>query len=218
MVARLLQFLYVGAYDVHYLESNDSRRTLVCSLENILNAKTRADDKVFTADKKEDTTRSELEIHMMMCELAIKHEIPTLIDHSLHRAFHCHQEEGAAAEILKKAHTIIGMLKITTDDGLRRMFAAYIADNKKDIDEETLRNWLRGDGTFAIEVLDYLSQKNRELEQRAALAGSPPSLKKRRPSVDLSGCFGQSTDGETVTTPILASRTIVEERRSVARC
>lgn len=217
MVARMLQFLYTYTYDVRYLESCLGPPTLECTLEGMLSDKRRRDERGFTEDKARDTNRSELEVHLMVCGLAVKHEMATLTDHALHRAFHCHKEDNATAEILKKALLLIGIPRITKDDGLRKLFAGCLADNREKIDEVTLRHWLK-DGTFAIEVVDYLIQKNQDLEQRAALTEVPPNLKKRRPSCEALGDGWTpqgTTDCEVVTTPKLASRTIIEARRSV---
>lgn len=216
MIARLVQFLYAGTYDVHYFEACGNAPTLECTLATVLNDRKRQSEQGFASDKERDAQRSELEIHLMMCGIAIKYEMPRLTDHALHRAFHCHKGEDHAEEVVTIAYAVLGTPIINRDDNSRKLFADYIAHNRKKIKEDTLRNWLRGDGTFAIEMMDCLLQRISELQQQATLLEEPPNLKKRRPSFDdLSEWTPpQTNECEMVTTPILVNRNIIEQRRS----
>lgn len=190
MVARLIQFLYTNTYDVHYIETCDPDYSLECSLENVLQDHKKENPKTFTEDKERDHFRSELRVHLMMCELASVYDMPALVDHALHRAFQSNSNQGemAAEEMLKATATITGIHNICKSDKLRKVFATFIIENRRNVSEDMIRQWLRGDGTFAIEVVDCLMQKNLELEKQIVATEVPPNLKKRRPSIELIQC------------------------------
>lgn len=190
MMARLIQFLYTHDYDVKYSKFSGARSTFDFTLENVLSGRKREADQDhnFIEDKARDQTQTELEIHLKMAELAYMHAMPTLVEHALSRAFKCNYgKDTSVQDLLKKASSIMGITNITRDDQLRRLFAGFIADNKDKIDESTLRNWLRGDGTFAIEVVDCLDSRSRGLEGQVAVVEEPRNLKKRRLSIELLG-------------------------------
>lgn len=80
----------------------------------------------------------------------------------------------------------MGIHNICKNEKLRKLFANFIVQNKRDISEDMARQRLRGDGTFAIEIVDCLTQRNSVLEEEAVAMEVPANLKKRRPSVELS--------------------------------
>lgn len=190
MVARLIQFLYTNTYDVHYTETCDPESDLECSLKNVLHDQKMENSKTFTEDKERDSFRSELRIHLMMCELASVYDMPVLVDHAFHRAFQYNDTQGemAAEEMLKAAANVTGIHNVCKSDKLRKLFATFVAERSEHVKEDTIRQWLRGDGTFAIEVVDSLKQENLELKKQIAAMEVPLNLKKRRPSVELLEC------------------------------
>lgn len=158
LVARLIQFLYTHTYDAPYIETCGPVFGLECSLETILQSHKRERPTTFAEDKEKDQDRSTLRTHFMMCELACLYDMPALVQHALHRALY-DMQDSEAEEVLKAAAAIIGIHNVCRADELRKLFATFIADNRKHISEDMLRQWLRGDGTFAIEVVDCLTQR-----------------------------------------------------------
>lgn len=185
MVARLIQFLYTHTYDARYIESPSRVLGLEFSLEGVLYSHKRDSPTTFAEDREKDENRSELRIHLMMCEMASLNDMPVLADHALHRALHNVQGKNAAEVVLKSAASIVGIHIISKNDGLRKLFANFIAENQGSLNEDVIRQWIRGDGTFAIEVMECLRQKLLAKEKQIADMESPPNLKKRRPSIEL---------------------------------
>lgn len=132
MVARLIQFLYNHAYDVHYIETSGSDIDLHCSLKNILHGQKKEDPKSFTEDRDKDQNQHELRIHLKMCEMACSFDLPALVDHALHRPFHHNQRERLATEEMPKAAaTITGIHNIRMNEKLRKLFANFIVENQE---------------------------------------------------------------------------------------